>query len=105
MQAIETLSLVIEQTDDLILVTDGERRYSKLLFDICYDLIRNGKPGRPKKVLPKGVKVRVKNKINHIKEDLKSPNIKHQRQNIQKQNKKLKMKKYMQIMLKAKMLR
>jgi len=61
-KAIETLSLMIEQTDDLSLVTDGERRYGNILFDICQQTIRTGKVGRPKTTLPQGVRVRVKNK-------------------------------------------
>jgi len=32
--AIETLSLVIEQTEDLSIVTSGEHRYGNLLFYI-----------------------------------------------------------------------
>jgi len=48
-QAMETLAQVIEQTDDLTLVTDGERRYGNLLFEICQDTIRTGQVGRPKK--------------------------------------------------------
>ena len=44
------------------LVTDGERRYGNLLFEICAEVLRTGKPGRPKKILPQGVKVRIKNK-------------------------------------------
>jgi len=43
-------------------VTDGERRYSALLFEICHELLRTGKRGKPKKVLKSGVKVRLKNK-------------------------------------------
>jgi len=60
--AIQLLSQVIEQTQDLTLLTDGERRYGNLLFEICQEVLRTGKPGRPKKTLPKGVKVRIKNK-------------------------------------------
>ncbi len=58
----QTLAQIIEQTEDLSLLTDGERRYGNLLFEICQEALRTGKPGRPKQVLPKGVKVRVKNK-------------------------------------------
>jgi hypothetical protein len=47
---------------DLTLFTDGERRYGNLLFEICQEMLRTGKPGRPQKTLPKGVKVRIKNK-------------------------------------------
>jgi transposase-like protein len=60
--ALEVLAQVIEQTGELSLITDGERRYSQILFEICYELLRTGKPGRPPKVLPKNVKVRIKNK-------------------------------------------
>jgi len=60
--AMETLSQVIEQTGELTLVTDGERRYGKLLFEVCRQALRTGKVGRPRQTLPKGVKVRLKNK-------------------------------------------
>ncbi len=60
--AMETLSQVIEQTQELSLVTDGERRYGNILFEICRPVLRTGKVGRPRQTLPKGVKVRVKNK-------------------------------------------
>jgi hypothetical protein len=53
---------VIEQTGDVTLLTDGERRYGSLLFELCSQALRTGKRGRPKKTLPKGVKVRLKNK-------------------------------------------
>ena len=56
------LCQVIQQTGDLTLLTDGERRYGSLLFELCSQALRNGKRGRPKKTLPKGVKVRLKNK-------------------------------------------
>ena len=61
-QAIETLEQIIQDSEDLTLLTDGERRYGNLLFEICWDLIRTGQRGRPKKTLKKGVKVRIKNK-------------------------------------------
>ena len=61
-KAIKTIEKLISQTSDISLLTDGERRYGKILFEICYELIKNGKPGRPRKTLKKGVKVRVKNK-------------------------------------------
>jgi len=60
--AIKRLAELIEQTEDLTLVTDGERRYGKILFEICHELLRTGKVGRPRKTLKKGVTVRVKNK-------------------------------------------
>src|SRR5262249_17595092 len=61
-KAIKTLDKIARQTHDLSIFTDGERRYGNLLFEICYELVNNGKPGRPKKTFKKGVHVRVKNK-------------------------------------------
>ncbi len=60
--AIQTLAQVVEKTTALALLTDGERRYGNLLFEICCEVVRTGRPGRPKTTLSKGVKVRVKNK-------------------------------------------
>jgi hypothetical protein len=48
-QAMTTLTQVIDQTADLSLFTDGERRYGNLLFEICQEVIRTGQVGRPKK--------------------------------------------------------
>lgn len=60
--AMRLLCDVIQQTGDLTLLTDGERRYGSLLFELCSEALRTGKRGRPKKTLLKGVKVRLKNK-------------------------------------------
>jgi hypothetical protein len=60
--ALEQLAEVIQRTENLTLLTDGERRYGNLLFEICYEVLRDGQPGRPKKRLRKGVRVRLKNK-------------------------------------------
>ena len=61
-QTITELGKVIDKTEDITLITDGERRYGSVLFDICHEVLRNGMPGRPQKALRKGVKVRRKNK-------------------------------------------
>jgi len=61
-KAIRMLAKLIDQTEDIALLTDGERRYGKILFEICHELLRTGKPGRPRKILKKGFAVRVKNK-------------------------------------------
>ncbi len=61
-KAIGRLSKVLDQTEDLTLLTDGERRYGNFLFEICSEVVKTGKRGRPRKTLPKGVKVRIKNK-------------------------------------------
>ena len=60
--AMALLGKVIQPTSDLTLLTDGERRYGSLLFEIGSEVLRTGKRGRPKKTLRKGVKVRLKNK-------------------------------------------
>lgn len=60
--SIQLLGLVIYRTEDLTLITDGERRYGNILFEICHEVIRSGKRGRPPKVLREGLKVRLKNK-------------------------------------------
>ena len=56
------LSDIISRTGDITLVTDGERRYSLLLFEICQELFRSGRCGRPRRVFRRGVRVRLKNK-------------------------------------------
>jgi hypothetical protein len=53
---------VIHQTGDVSLVTDGERRYGNILFELCRQVLPTGQRGRPKTTLPKGGRVRVKNK-------------------------------------------
>jgi hypothetical protein len=61
-RAIKSLASMARQTQDLSLFTDGERRYGTLLFEICHELVKNGKPGRPQKTFKRGVHIRVKNK-------------------------------------------
>ena len=57
-----TLTELFDQSEALVLFADGELRYSQLLFDIRHKVVRNGKPGRHPKVLPKGMIERLKNK-------------------------------------------
>src|SRR5437879_12524853 len=61
-KAIKSLDKIARQTHDLSIFTDGERRYGNLLFERCHELVKNGKPGRPKKTFKKGLHVRLKNK-------------------------------------------
>jgi hypothetical protein len=61
-KAIATLEQIVSRTNDLSLLTDGERRYGNLLFQVCYELVKTGKRGRPKKTLKRGIRVRIKNK-------------------------------------------
>jgi len=58
----KTVCHYIDQTDDLSFLSDGERRYGNMLFDLCSNVLYTGKKGRPSRTLPKGVRVRVKNK-------------------------------------------
>ena len=62
LKAIRVLEEVIRYTCDVTLITDGERRYGNILFDICHGIIRSGRRGRPPKALLKDIKVRLKNK-------------------------------------------
>lgn len=62
LEAVTTLVELLDKTESIKLFTDGERRYSKLLFDICHETLKTGKRGRPRQVLPKGLSVRLKNK-------------------------------------------
>lgn len=76
-QAIQILGQVIEQTDDLSLLTDGERRYGSCLFDICGEVIRTGKVGRPPTTLKKGYACVSRTKASRsISEDASVPSIK-----------------------------
>ena len=52
----------VKRTEDLTFLSDGERRYGNMLFDLCSATLQTGKRGRPAIVLPRGVRVRVKNK-------------------------------------------
>jgi transposase-like protein len=61
-KVLRTLGELIDRTGDISLITDGERRYGNILFEICHEYLQTGKKGRPRKTLKKGVKVRVKNK-------------------------------------------
>ncbi len=63
-QAVERLVEVIEHTNDITLFTDGERRYGTIVCELCSEVVRTGKVGRPKTTLKPGVKARVKHKGN-----------------------------------------
>ena len=45
-KAIKTIEQFINAAEDFTLLTDGERRYSNLLFEICYEFIKTGKSGQ-----------------------------------------------------------
>lgn len=62
LKAMKILKKIIRRTGDLTLLTDGERRYGNILFEICHEVVRSGQRGRPPRVLPPNVKVRLKNK-------------------------------------------
>jgi hypothetical protein len=53
----------------------GEQSSGQVLFELCSELVRTGKRGRPPRTLPKGIQVRVKNKGSHAhKRGRKRPN-------------------------------
>ena len=60
--AMALLCKVMQPTSALTLLTDGERRYGRLLCEIWSEVLRTGKRGRPQQSLRKGVKVRRKHK-------------------------------------------
>jgi hypothetical protein len=61
-RAMRMLVKVINTSGDLALITDGERQYGHVLFELCAEVVRTGKRGRPPRTLPQGVQVRLKNK-------------------------------------------
>ena len=72
---------MINTTGDLALITDGEQSSGQVVFDLCSELVRTGKRGRPPKALPKGVHVRIKNKGSHAhKRGRKRPNYQARRE-------------------------
>lgn len=52
-RAINTLAEVAERTGQTTLITDGEKRYGTTLFEVCAEVLKTGKRGRPKKLFPK----------------------------------------------------
>jgi len=58
----ETVCQYVEHTGDLSFLLDGESGYGNLLFELCSETLQTGRRGRPAKVLPEGVRVRIKNK-------------------------------------------
>ena len=82
-QAIQTLAQVVQQTNDLALVTDGERRYGLVLFEICQTVIRTGQ--RADRDIPcrKAFKSGSKTKAHKfIAGDASAPNIRRHNPNI-----------------------
>ena len=49
-KAIKVLEKIINKSQSTTLITDGERRYGNLLFEICSQTLKTGKKGRPKKL-------------------------------------------------------
>jgi len=70
----KTVCKYVDKTGDITFLSDGERRYGNTLFELCSTELRTGKVGRPPRTLPKGVKVRIKNKgSQHHKRGRKRP--------------------------------
>lgn len=59
---VNTVCKLIDRTKELSFLSDGERRYGNILFELCSEALKTGKRGRPAHVLPEGVRVRIKNK-------------------------------------------
>ncbi|MBP6219166.1 MAG: hypothetical protein KA436_11320 [Oligoflexales bacterium] len=52
-RAIKTLATIAKKTKQITLITDGEKRYGTTLFEVCSEVMRSGKRGRPKKLYPR----------------------------------------------------
>ena len=60
LEAMITVAELFEKSKkSLQLFTDGEKRYSQLLFDICNEVLKTAKRGHPSKVLPKALVVKL----------------------------------------------
>lgn len=62
LSVMEEVAELARQTDELTFLSDGERRYGNVLFNLCFRTLRTGKRGRPPRTLLRGMRVRVKNK-------------------------------------------
>ena len=61
-KVMRSVAAQVRRTRDTTFVSDGERRYGNALFELCAQTVRTGKRGRPRQTLPKGCRVRLKNK-------------------------------------------
>ncbi len=61
-KVMRSVAAYVKRTQDITFLSDGERRYGNTLFELCAQTVRTGKRGRPRKTLPKGGRVRLKNK-------------------------------------------
>lgn len=83
-RAIKRLARLCIQAQDVTLVTDGERRYGNVLFEICSELVATGKQGRPKKFSAKVSKSESRTRaVKRRSADENGRNIKRLGQNIQ----------------------
>ena len=61
-EVMRSVAMYMKRTQDTTFLSDGERRYGNALFELCARAVRTGNRGRPRKMLPKGCRVRLKNK-------------------------------------------
>ena len=61
-KVMKSVAAHMRRTQDTTFLSDGERRYGNALFELCAQTARTGKRGRPRRTLPKGCRVRIKNK-------------------------------------------
>ena len=61
-KVVQSVAAYVRRTQDTTFLSDGERRYGNAVFELCARTVRTGKRGRPRKTLPKGCRVRLKNK-------------------------------------------
>ena len=61
-KVMRAVAACVKRAQDSSFLSDGERRYGNTVFELCAQTGRTGKRGRPRKTLPKGCRVRLKNK-------------------------------------------
>ena len=61
-KVMKSVAADVRRTQDTTFLSDGERRYGNALFELCAQTTRTGQRGRPRRTLPKGGRVRIKNK-------------------------------------------
>lgn len=100
--AMQTLSQVIEQTGDLTLLTDGERRYGNLCSKYARKCSVQASLVAPRRCCPKGSKFESRTKAHkRTKEGANDPSTKRHGMNTPKLNKTWKTTRFMPIILKA----
>lgn len=49
----KTVCQYVDHAEDMTFLSDGERRYGNMLFDLCSEILKTGKRGRPQQLFRK----------------------------------------------------